>query len=200
MDCRARGVELTGLGLNTSKDMSKIPHPQRFCRPRAHRPHIASHTQCHSCPASPAPPLHAASPLPSPAPRPPCPHRFSIHVTDRTSAELKAAQRGLPAPVPGLPPLPPLTPTTTPAQADAATMPPPASAPGAPGAAAAPAAAEAGAAGAAAAGAGEPVRACVYYTGWTTEKSFAGCPYLVVRPEVGLGQGQPHSKYGWEEG
>ncbi|KAG2424776.1 hypothetical protein HXX76_014200 [Chlamydomonas incerta] len=98
-----------------------------------------------------------------------CP-TYSIHVTDRTSAELKAAQQGLPAPVPGLPPLP------LPPPAAAAVATPPVGS----GAAAATATATATAAAATAA---EPLRPGVYYTGWTTEKSYAGCPYLVVRPE-----------------
>ncbi|KAG2424761.1 hypothetical protein HYH02_015143 [Chlamydomonas schloesseri] len=120
-----------------------------------------------------------------------CP-TYSIHVTDRTPAELKAAQQGLPAPVPGLPPPPPPPPLLTAPRLPAAVPDEaPGSAAAAPEAAAA-AAAAAPAAAAAAAGSsvaaepsGEPLRPGVYYTGWTTEKSYAGCPYLIVRPEGG---------------
>ncbi|KXZ42833.1 hypothetical protein GPECTOR_115g327 [Gonium pectorale] len=63
-----------------------------------------------------------------------CP-TYSIHATDRTPAELREAQDGLPARVPGV---------------------------------------------VAATAKGEGAEG-VYYTGWSTEKSYAGCAYLIVR-------------------
>lgn len=60
-----------------------------------------------------------------------CP-TYSIHATERSSEDLRAAQQALPAPVPGVP-----------RGADGSS---------------------------------------VLYTGWATEKSFAGCAYLIVRP------------------
>ncbi|PNH04377.1 hypothetical protein TSOC_009466, partial [Tetrabaena socialis] len=76
---------------------------------------------------------------------------YSIHVADRSPAELREAQDGLPAPLPGLVDAAPQPPTAGDG-ADAAVVQP-------------------------------PMPYGVYYTGWASEDSFAGCAYLVVRPQ-----------------